>query len=194
MEANALPNDIGTKIASSLIENLDAANFCGQVHRNLQHISPTRERILDRLIVHKFEEYYAQVIEMISGKKHRARRIGELFDVIPRGECLDLFLSLIKEHCMGTEQIRKYTQDIDLLALRFSEQTGIQWEQLYASDEYEACMSGLFSIIFHHLIDRSVPIPALNTKLNDKYQAEKINKLLRHMSKLWLNQHHDYSI
>ncbi|GIU35843.1 hypothetical protein L2719_11880 [Shewanella schlegeliana] len=142
----------------------------------------------------KFEGYHTQVIEMISRKKHKARRIGESFDVIPRGECLDLFLSLLKEHCMGTEQIKKYSQDIDLLALSFSEQTRIHWERLYASDEYEACMSELFSTIFHHLIDRSVPSPTLNTKLNDKYQAEKNNKLLRHMSKLWLNQHNDYSI
>ncbi|ABV86921.1 hypothetical protein [Shewanella pealeana] len=194
MEANALPNDIGSKISSTLIENLDAANFCDHVHRHFTNVPPTRERVLDRLIVHKFEDYYTQIVEVISEKKHKARRIGDLFDVIPRGECLDLFLDLIKEHCMGTEQIKKFSQDIELLTLIFSTKAGIEWDRLYASNEYEICMTELFSTIFHRLTDRSVPIPALNTKLNDKYQAERINKLLRHMSKLWLNQHSDYSI
>lgn len=194
IRVNALPDSISTKIAATLIENLDAADFCNKVTNYFEHVTPHRERIFDRLIVHQFEEYYEQLINTLSERKKKSSHIGELFDIIPRGNCLNLFLSLIKEHCMGKEQIKRFSQDIDLLTLSFSDEAGINWDELYTSEEYESCMTEVFSIIFRHFVQRDVPIPALNLKLDNKHQAERINRLLRHMSKLWLNEHNDYSI
>lgn len=194
MDANTIPNGIGDKISVLLSENLDAADFCKQVYKYSINATPPRKRLLDRVIVHKFEQYYSQIIERLSQRKRQKSQIGDLFDVIPRGECLDLFLSLIKDHCMGNEQIKRFSQEIEILTIRFAGEEGINWLDLYASEEYEVCMTELFSIVFHHLQDRKIPIPALNTKLNGKYHPERINKLLRYMSKLWLIQHHHYSI
>ena len=194
MAANSIPDSVGEKITASLTEHLDAADFCQQVTTYFNNITPHRERILDRLIVHQFEAYYDQVIDLLSARKTKSHQIGELFDVIPRGKCLNLFLSLIKEHCMGTVQIKRISQDIDLLTQKFFDGTGINWENLYASQEYESCMTEVFLIIFRHFVDRETPIPALNLKLDNRHQADNINRLLRHMSKLWLKQHSDYSI
>lgn len=194
MDANSLPDSIGDKITASLMDNLDAALFCNRVTEYFDNISPQRERILDRLIVHQFEEYYAQVISILSVRKNKSRQFGDIFDVIPRGKCLDLFLSLIKEHCMGAEQIKLFSQKVDVLTQSFANEKGIDWQRLYASQEYKACMTEVFSIIFRHFVDRPVPIPALTLKLDNKHQAQRINKLLSYMGKLWLNQHIDYSI
>ena len=190
MEVNAIPQAIGEKIALILEDNLDAASFCEHGGSYSLSVTPPRKRVLDRVIVHKFEQYYVQITEKLSEKKRQSNQLGDLFEVIPRGECLDLFLSLIKDHCMGNEQVKTFTQRIEVLTNRFSDEMGISWLDLYESDEYEACMNELFSIVFHYLKDRKVPIPALNIKLDHRYQPERINKLLRYMSKLWLNQHH----
>jgi hypothetical protein len=54
-----------------------------------------------------FEVLYRTVNILITGKNGRSEK--EFFSIVPCGECLYLFLQLVKEYCMGDAEIEKHT-------------------------------------------------------------------------------------
>jgi len=185
MDENQLPIELASKISDLLEKNLDAADFCNYVIGQQRLFRAPKVRLLDRAIVNRFEYFYEQLNNALNKKSRCNINMGSLFDAIPRGECLDVFLALIKSHCIGDNQLATLDQKLTLLTQKHSENDEINWQNVYASDEYQHYMDAFFTLIFKRINDSETPIPALNNQLNEKHQPERINKLLKYMSKLW---------
>jgi len=185
MDENKLPIELASKISDLLEQNLDAADFCDYVIGQQRHAQTPKVRILDRAIVNRFEYFYEQLNNALNKKSSNTISIGNLFDAIPRGECLDIFLSLVKAHCIGDKQLSSFDQKLTLLTKQYTDDDEINWQSVYASEQYQHYMDSFFNLVFQRINDSETPIPALNNKLNEKHQPERINKLLKYMSKLW---------
>ena len=178
------------QLSKNLEAHLDAADFCNRVfnrtHYEQKALLPPKTRILDRAIVHKFEQLYIRLINILKSRNVNCTNIKTFFNVIPRGECLDLFLQLIKDYCIGNAEFQTHHIELQRLCTTFTTEEKINWPDLYKSEEYDKIMRSLFTIIFKHITNHTVPIPAVNIKINKKYQPERINHMIKHLYRLWL--------
>jgi len=185
MDENKLPIELASRISDLLEQNLDAADFCDYVIGQQRHAKTPKARLLDRAIVNRFEHFYEQLNSELNKRSSSKINMGCFFDAIPRGECLDIFLALIKSHCIGDNQLEKFNRKLTLLTKDYSEGDEINWQDVYQSDEYQHYMDSFFTLVFERINDGETPIPALNNKLDEKHQPERINKILKYMSKVW---------
>ncbi len=65
------------------------------------------------------------------------------------------------------------------------EGTTIDWEAIYASDEYKVYLDGLLKLILSRLHKDQTPIPALENKMPIKYQPYRINSFLNQVRLMW---------
>ena len=126
----------------------------------------------------------------LENKKPNKSAISNFFYIVPRGECLDLFLELIKYHCIGDDEYQKFYKKIEELTDKFTENGIVNWNKMYHCDEYKICMNSFFSLFFNHIKNDNTPIPALNYQINKKYQPQRINKFLKYMRKIWILDNH----
>ncbi len=182
---NKLPEELASKILVLVSEGLDGSDFCNKVFAQQRNILKPKIRVLDRAIVHKFEQYYDKFNVLLNERNHSTVDIGGFFNTIPRGECLDIFLDVVKSHCIGDDVQVNFVSKLERLTDNYSHNKTINWQGVYQSKEYEIYMDEFFSIFFNRIKDHSIPIPALNNRLRNLHHPKRINKVLKYMSKLW---------
>ena len=173
---NRIPLAVADKLARQVADNLDVAHFYELIEQNVQDTRFPKQRVLDRTIVRMFEVLYRTVNVQVAGKN--ATNEKEFFSIVPRGECLDLFLQLVKEYCMGDAEIEKHTQKIGPMIAANHEGNKIDWEGIYASNEFKVYLDGLLKLILSRLRKDQKPIPALENKMPIKFQPYRINSFL----------------
>ena len=173
---NRIPVSVADKLARQVTDNLDIAHFYEIIEQNIQDTRFPKQRILDRTIVHMFEVLYRTVNVPITG--HNVTSEKEFFSIVPRGECLDLFLQLVKEYCMGDAEIEKHTQKIEPMIKENHNGNIINWAAIYESEAFKVYLDGLIKLILSRLRKDQKPIPALENKMPNKYQPYRINSFL----------------
>lgn len=180
---NRIPLAIADKLARQVSDNLDFNDFYKLIEQNIQDTRFPKQRILDRTIVHMFEVLHNAVNTPVKGKNDATE--DEFFNLVPRGECLDLFLQLVKEYCMGDAEIEKHTLQIGPMIASHHQGTTIDWEGIYASETFKAYLDGLLKLILSRLRKDQKPIPALENKMPLKYQPYRINSFLNQVCLMW---------
>lgn len=180
---NRVPVAIADKLANQIAENTDLEYFYSIIEKNIQDTRFPKQRILDRTIVHMFEMLYCTLNAAAVAENEATEE--PFFNIVPRGECLDLFLQLVKEYCMGDEEIEIHTQKIEPMIQRHYNGDTIDWEGIYTSDEFEAYFEGLFTLILSRLRKDQKPIPALENKIPHKYRPYRINSFLNQVCLMW---------
>ncbi len=183
---NRIPLAVADKLARQVADNLDIAHFYQLIEQNVQDTRFPKQRVLDRTIVHMFEVLYRTVNMPLEGQKKSSEK--EFFSIVPRGECLDLFLQLVKEYCMGDAEIEKHTQKIGPMIEANHEGNKINWEDIYASEAFTVYLDGLLKLILSRLRKDQKPIPALENKMPLKYQPYRINSFLNQICVMWEKQ------
>jgi len=180
--ANRIPISIADKLSKQIVENIDLSSLYEIVMRDVQHHRFPKQRILDRTIVHMFELLF----RLINAQEKNGKKIEqkEFFTLVPRGECLDLFLKLVKEYCMGDAEIEHYTHKIEPIIGKYCSDSKIDWNTLYESNEFKHYLSGLLNLILAHLREDPKPIPALENKIPIHYHPYRINSFLNEICKL----------
>jgi len=179
---NRVPPKIAEKLSQQIFENLNISGIYALVAQDIQDNRLPKQRILDRTIVHMFEILYKAIY--LHGDPQTNPEKKEFFNIVPRGECLDLFLQLVKEYCMGDSEIEHYTYKIEPIIQLHSNEHVIDWNNLYQSKEFKEYLSGLLNLILTHLRDDQKPIPALENKMPIHYQPYRINSFLNKICKL----------
>jgi len=180
---NRIPLAIADKLARQVSDNLDLIRFYELIEQNVQDTRFPKQRVLDRTIVHMFEVLYQAVNAPVAGNSDPSEE--EFFSLVPRGECLDLFLQLVKEYCMGDAEIEKNTVQIGPMIASHHEGHTIDWEGIYASEEFKVYLDGLLKLILSRLRKDQKPIPALENKMPLKYQPYRINSFLNQVCLMW---------
>ncbi|WP_028863435.1 hypothetical protein [Psychromonas aquimarina] len=183
---NRIPVSVARKLSRQMVDNIDLAEIYSIVERDIQDQHFPKMRILDRTIVHMFEILYRTINTQESIKDEETQQ--EFFNIVPRGECLDLFLQLVKEYCMGDDEIEKHTYKMGPLIEMHRTDNLIHWQELYQSDEFKVYLTGLLNLILTHLRKDHQPIPALNNKMPVKYHPYRINSFLNQICLLWKNK------
>lgn len=178
--ANRIPISIADKLSRQAAGKIDLTTLYNVVAQDLQAQHLPKQRILDRAIVHMFEILFQVINEQNKEDKVKL----EFFNLVPRGECLNLFLQLVKEHCMGDTEIRGYTDKIQPLTHRHSEEGMINWAALYESEQFKHYLSGLLNLILKNLREDHKPIPALENRIPMYFQPYRINSFLNQVCKL----------
>ena len=173
---NRIPLAVADKLAHQVADNLDIAHFYEIIEQNVQDTRFPKQRVLDRTIVHMFEVLYRTVNVPLEGGNATSEK--EFFSIVPRGECLDLFLQLVKEYCMGDAEIEKHTRQIEPMIRDNSDGEVIDWQAIYDSDVFKVYLDGLLTLILSRLRKDQKPIPALENKMPVKYQPYRINSFL----------------
>ena len=196
LKKSNVPGALAEKIALMVNTELDIIRFCENIEQYLDAPKDPKKpkgRILDRAIVHMFELFYAAVLER-SHSKRLARSVPEFFNIVPRGECLDLFLVMIKKQCIGKTEVITFTAKLEKLLSRYTDQGNVDWNSVYMSPEFVTLLYQLFTIIFSHMKPGQYPIPALNNGMDVKHNPERINRVLKHMLAEWQLQQQQVSI
>lgn len=180
--ANRIPISVADKLSQQLVDNIDLSTLYKMVAEDIQEQHIPKQRILDRTIVHMFEILYQVINTQEKGQDKVNQK--EFFNIVPRGECLDLFLQLVKEYCMGDAEIEHYTFKIEPLIETYRNGDKINWDALYKSDEFKNYLTGLLNLILTHLHEDQKPIPALENKIPIRYQPYRINSFLNQICKL----------
>jgi hypothetical protein len=180
--ANRVPIAVADKLSRQVAENVNLLEIYKLVSLDIQDQRFPKQRVLDRTIVHMFEILY-KVIYFHEEEQSEIKQ-QEFFTLVPRGECLDLFLQLVKEYCMGDEEIERYTYKIEPLIETYRTTEKIIWDDLYQSKEFKSYLSGLLNLILSHLRNDQKPIPALENKIPIHYQPYRINSFLNQICKL----------
>ena len=183
---NRIPLSVADKLARQVANNLDIVHFYQIIEQNVQDTRFPKQRVLDRTIVHMFEVLYRTVNVPSQGQSATSEK--EFFSIVPRGECLDLFLQLVKEYCMGDAEIEKHTQQIEPMIAQHNDGNKIDWESIYASEAFKVYLDGLLKLILSRLRKDQKPIPALENKMPIKYQPYRINSFLNQICLLWEKQ------
>lgn len=183
---NRVPVAVADKLARQISDNLDLERFYAIIEKNIQDTRFPKQRILDRTIVHMFEVLY-RTLNASSLSAHETNE-EPFFNIVPRGECLDLFLQLVKEYCMGDEEIEIHTKKIEPMIERHHNGDSIDWEGIYASEEFKLYFDGLFRLILSRLRKDQKPIPALENKMPLKYRPYRINSFLNQVCLMWEKQ------
>jgi hypothetical protein len=180
---NRIPLSVADKLARQVAENIELDQFYSIIEQNIQDTRFPKQRVLDRTIVHMFEVLYRTVNVPTSVQNEMSQK--EFFNIVPRGECLDLFLQLVKEYCMGDAEIEKHTRKIEPMIHKHQTGQHINWEGIYASEEFEVYLDSLFTLILSRLRKDQKPIPALENKIPTKYQPYRINSFLNQICLMW---------
>ena len=180
--ANRIPVSIADKLSKQIVENIDLTSLYHIISSDIQPQRFPKQRILDRTIVHMFEMLY-QIINAQQISKDKTKK-NEFFALVPRGECLDLFLKLVKENCMGDAEIEHYTYEIEPLIGNHCNESKIDWDALYKSDDFKNYLTRLLNLILAHLREDPKPIPALENKIPIRYHPYRINSFLNEICKL----------
>jgi len=183
---NRIPLAVADKLARQVANNLNGANFFEIIEQNVQDARFPKQRVLDRTIVHMFEVLYRTV--NLSMGENSIKDEQEFFSLVPRGECLDLFLQLVKEYCMGDAEIEKHTQKIGPMIRKNLEGSFINWDAIYESEEFKVYLDSLLKLILSRLRKDQRPIPALENKIPLKYQPYRINSFLSQICTMWEKQ------
>lgn len=178
--ANRIPISIADKLARQAASKIDLVTLYHVVAQDMQSQHFPKQRILDRTIVHMFEVLF----KLINAHNTANQTQIEFFNIVPRGECLDLFLQLVKEYCMGDAEIQEYTSKIAPLTQQHTQQGLIDWDALYQSEPFKSYLSGLLNLILTHLREDHKPIPALENKMPVHFQPNRINLFLNQICKL----------
>lgn len=182
--ANRIPVSIADKLSRQVADKVDLLTLYKIVADDMKHQRVPKQRILDRTIVHMFEILF-RIINANANKGNETElKQKEFFTLVPRGECLDLFLQLVKEYCMGDTEIQRYTYQLEQMIVSVSNEYIINWDKLYQSDEFKRYLSALLSLILKHLRDDRAPIPALENKMPTHFQPYRINSFLNKICKL----------
>lgn len=179
--SNRVPVSVADKLTKQIIEKADFSAFYDIVAQDIQDNRRPKQRVLDRTIVHMFEILYKIIY---SEDEQKLSQPKEFFAIVPRGECLDLFLQLVKEYCMGDAEIKSYTYKILPLIDQHKKDGNINWHKLYRSNDFKKYLSGLLNLILTHLHEDQKPIPALENKIPHHYQPNRINSFLTRICKL----------
>ncbi|WP_019614802.1 hypothetical protein [Psychromonas ossibalaenae] len=183
---NRIPVSVARKLSRQLADNIDLDEIYSIVEQDIQDQHFPKQRILDRTIVHMFEILYRTINTQESIKDEETQQ--EFFNIVPRGECLDLFLQLVKEYCMGDDEIEKHTYKMGPLIELHRTDNLIHWQELYQSAEFKVYLTGLLNLILTHLRKDHKPIPALENKIPVKYHPYRINSFLNQICYLWKNK------
>lgn len=187
---NRIPLVVADKLARQIVDNMDQPALYEIIGQDIQLQRFPKQRILDRTIVHMFEILYRTINVQDDVKDENAQK--EFFNIVPRGECLDLFLQLVKEYCMGDAEIEKHTYQMGPIIELYRTEEVIHWLELYESDEFKTYLAGLFDLILSRLRKDQKPIPALENKIPVKYQPYRINSFLNQACTLWQNKGVDF--
>lgn len=179
--ANRIPVSIADKLSRQVANKIDLLTLYKIVADDIKHQRVPKQRILDRTIVHMFEILF-RIINSKSNENVVKQK--EFFTLVPRGECLDLFLQLVKEYCMGDTEIQRYTYQLEELIEGVSNGYIINWDKLYQSEQFKRYLSALLSLILKHLRDDRAPIPALENKMPTHFHPYRINLFLNQICKL----------
>ena len=169
---------------------IDFSVFYKAIEKSVQDKYVPKQRVLDRTIVYMFEMLYRTINMQENIKDENLPK--EFFTIVPRGECLDLFLQLVKEYCMGDAEIDKHTQKMGPMIELYRTDNVIHWSALYESDAFKSYLTGLLNLILTRLHKDQKPIPALENKMPIKYQPYRINAFLNQVCMLWQNQPIDF--
>ncbi|WP_413700726.1 hypothetical protein ACLKMH_02405 [Psychromonas sp. KJ10-10] len=180
---NRIPVSVADKLARQVTDNFNIVEFYEIIEQNIQDTRFPKQRVLDRTIVHMFEVLYRTVNMPLEGRKDIDKK--EFFSIVPRGECLDLFLQLVKEYCMGDDEIEKYTQQIEPMIKENTEANVIDWQAIYDSEAFKGYLDGLLKLILSRLRKDHKPIPALENKMPPKYRPYRINSFLNQVCLMW---------
>jgi len=185
MVDNKLPEEIATKISTLLSEELDASAFCNKTLEQQQSVLNPKTRILDRAIIYKFEQYYDELNEALINQSPSTSGNGDFFQLIPRGECLDAFLDVIKSYCIGTKAQVEFEFKLSSLTDKYTLDEKIKWPSVYQTKDYALYMDEFFTLFFNRIKDHAIPLPALNNQLGELHNPSRINQVLKQMSELW---------
>jgi len=180
--SNRIPISVADKLAQQIACNIDLVNTYDVIANDIQTHQLPKQRILDRAIVHMFEILF-NIIHTYEIEDNKIIE-KEFFNLVPRGECLDIFLQLVKEYCMGDVEIKRYTEKMKPLILTYQTEKTIDWNNLYKSDQFKAHITGMFHLILKHLRDDQKPIPAIENKIPTQYNPYRINFFLNQICKL----------
>lgn len=180
---NRIPLGIADKLARQVVKHTELSTFYGIIAQDIKDQRFPKQRILDRTIVYMFETLYHSLNAQNS--KQDETSPNDFFNLVPRGECLDLFLQLVKEYCMGGAEIEKHTHKMGPMIEAFRTDDIIHWPELYKSDEFKSYLLGMLSLILTRLRKDQKPIPALENKMPVKYQPYRINAFLNQACILW---------
>lgn len=199
LKNNNVPQELADKVGAIIDAELDACEVCDvilnqQSNQSLQEIKPIKGRVFDRAIVHMFELFYASVIERSRNPAKLIKSAPEFFNIVPRGECLDLFLKMIKRQCIGNDEVAVYTAKLEMLLDKYSNDGDVDWDRVYISGEFSSYLFSLFTVIFSHMKSGEYPVPALNNGMADKHSPERINLVLKHMLTIWEVQQKELDI
>lgn len=183
---NKVPPSVVDKLSRQVLANVNVSAFYEIIAKDIQDKRLPKQRILDRTIVHMFEILYRAVNVQDKRKDETVQQ--EFFKIVPRGECLDLFLQLVKEYCMGDDEIERYTFKMGPMIELYRSDNIIHWQKLYKSPEFKVYLTGLLNLILLHLRNDHKPIPALENKIPVKYHPYRINSFLNQICLLRKNQ------
>ena len=152
-----------------------------------------KERVFDRVIVHMFEVFYATIVEKskVEQSKYSTQPTSsdyEFFKIVPRGECLVLFITMVKEQCIGNVEIEVYTRILESILQRYCDDNGVDWQRVYHCEEFSTYIFGLFTLIFSHMKSGNLPMPELNSSMSLEHNPHRINTVLKDMLVLWQSQ------
>jgi len=173
---NKIPLSISDKLARQVADTIDIDHMCSIIEQGIQDVRFPKQRILDRAIVHMFEILFQAVNASPTAQSGVIKE--EFFNIVPRGECLDLFLKLVKEYCMGDSEIELHTKKVESLVLLYQSDSAIDWEKVYVNKEFTVYLGELLTLILNRLRKDQKPIPALENKIPLKYQPYRINLFL----------------
>lgn len=183
---NRVPPSVADKLSRQVLANVNVSALYEIIAKDIQNKQRPKQRILDRAIVHMFEILYCAINEQDKRKAQIVQQ--DFFKIVPRGECLDLFLQLVKKYCMGDDEIAKYTFKLGPMIEQYRSETMINWQDLYKSPEFKVYLTGLLNLILLHLREDQKPIPALENKIPVKYHPYRINSFLNQICLLRKNQ------
>ena len=183
---NRIPVAVVDKLARQVVNNIDHEVLYQIIGQDIQLQRFPKQRVLDRTIVHMFEILYRTINVQDNTEDGNLQK--EFFSIVPRGECLDLFLQLVKEYCMGDAEIEKHTYQMGPMIEFYRTGYVIHWLELYESEVFKTYLAGLFDLILSRLRKDQKPIPALDKKMPVKYHPYRINSFLNQACTLWQNK------
>lgn len=179
--ANRIPVAVADKLSRQVVNNINFELLYRVIQQDIQDQRAPKQRVLDRTIVHMFELLFRLIN---SSNKQQQVNHQEFFNLVPRGECLDLFLQLVKEYCMGDEEIKSYSVRLQPIIEKYRHDGVINWPELYKSEEFKDYLSALLDLILTHFREDKKPIPALENKMPIHFQPYRINSFLTQVCRL----------
>ncbi len=175
---NRIPVAIADKLSRQIMDNLDISEFYQLVEQEVHTLHYPKQRVLDRSLVYMFETLFRAINEQGEYQEK------EFFNLVPRGECLELFLQLVKEYCMGDAEIQLQTDRITPLLNNYRHGLQINWSEVYQSEDFKSYLKELLGLILTHLRDDPKPIPALENRIPVRYQPYPISSFLNQVNQL----------